>query len=614
MCGITGQVNRDPYNPASRATLQRMCDSIVHRGPDDEGLYCRRNVALGMRRLKVIDLTTGNQPMYNEDRTVVTVFNGEIYNYRELRNTLSNLGHHFRTLSDTETIVHAYEEYGETFLTHLNGMFAIALWDGPNQKLLLARDRMGEKPLYYTETEEGIVFGSELKTIACNPNFRKELDLAAMYHYFTLICVPAPQTIYKNVHKLPPAHYLTYQNGKLQVKQYWELVHAPDFKKSEEDFAAGLRELMTASLKTRMISDVPLGAFLSGGIDSSVVVGLMSGIHSQPVKTFSIGFKEEKYNETAYARIVAKKFQTEHHELIVEPAIQDLLPKIVRHFDEPFGGPSAVPTYLVSQMARQHVTVALSGDGGDEAFLGYDSYANVLARRGRSRIPTFIRRLGQRIGRGLKEGASGKRYLESFGVEDPRYFCVGLTESWKHQLFSKDLLRAIPTADTFSVFRPHMLDDSAEFLTRYSHLDTKVYLPENVLAKVDRMSMANSLETRAPFLDHEIFEFAATIPADMKMKSGIRKHILKRSVADIMPVEILQRRKAGFALPTDVWLRGALKPALQNAVEWAARHAMFNRDYVNQLSHDHETGRKNNQRVLWSLLMFQLWHEQNVTA
>jgi len=591
--------------------LQRMCDAISHRGPDERGIYHReKNVGLAMCRLKVIDLSGGSQPIYNEDGSIVTVFNGEIYNYRELRESLLALGHRFKSKSDTETIVHAYEQYGEDFLSHLNGMFAIALWDSRKQKLLLARDRLGEKPLYYMKTPSGLTFGSELKTIQCDPEFKGDLAPEALYHYFTLLCVPAPLTIYKAVQKLPPAHYLTYQAGRLSLKRYWDLNYESTTDVDEHDLAQRLLHLMKTSLRNRMISDVPLGAFLSGGIDSSIVVGLMSQIHSQPIKTFSIGFNEKNYSEIPYARVVAKRFNTDHHELVVEPVIHDLLPKLVRHFDEPFGGPSAVPTYLVSELARRHVTVALSGDGGDEVFLGYDSYSAARSRRYRHWIPEVARNAIGGMGQRLPEEALGKRYLQSFGIDDPEYFSIGLSELWKKELFSKDFLRAIPNATTMSVFEPHLRNKRMDAMTTYGYLDTKVYLPENVLVKVDRMSMANSLEARTLFLDHEIVEFAARIPWRLKLRGHTSKYILKKAVAGLLPPEILNRPKKGFALPTAAWLKGPLRDLLRNSIAWAGSEGIFNRAYLAQLVKAHEAGTADHQRVLWALMMFERCHNE----
>jgi len=520
----------------------------------------------------------------------------------------------FSTSSDTEVIVHLYEEYEEGFLNFLNGMFAIALWDNNKKTLFLARDRLGEKPLHYAMTREGLLFASEIKSILCVRNAEKELNHEALYHYFSLICVPAPFTIYKGINKLLPGHYLKYKDERLETKQYWNISYNPDFGNSEDDFSRDLRKLMTNSLKDRLVSDVPLGAFLSGGIDSTVVVGLMSTLMDKPVKTFSIGFKEDRYNELKYARIVATRFKTEHHEFIVEPKALDLLEKLVWHFDEPFGGPSAIPTYVVSELARRYVTVVLSGDGGDEIFAGYDSYPARLRRRKLAILPNWIKQLlGRKLADRLPDTTKGKWFLQSLVEDEHRLHIVGLTERWKRELFSEDFLRTVGCIDTFDIVRPHLLTSSSEYLTRFQHLDVKLYLPENVLVKVDRMSMANSLETRAPFLDHEIAELLAKIPAELKLRGHTSKYILKKAMADLIPPEILGRGKWGFALPVDIWFRGELKNLIGDVVDQARTSAIFNYPYLKSKLDEHIQRKRNHQRLLWSLMMFQLWYEQCFT-
>jgi asparagine synthase (glutamine-hydrolysing) len=615
MCGITGIAGIGSRGPSQGGVIASMCDVMQHRGPDESGYYLNDGVSLGMRRLKVIDLSTGTQPIFNEDRTVVTVFNGEIYNFRRLRETLSRSGHIFQTETDTEVIVHLYEEYGDEFARHLNGMFAIALWDEPQKKLVLARDRLGEKPLHYSVTDGGIIFASEIKSILVSGLVQKELDYEAMYHYFSLICVPAPMTIFKGIHKLPPGCYLIYRDGAVVTRRYWELSYEPDHGRSEDDFCRELRELSLRSLRDRMISDVPLGAFLSGGIDSTIVVGLMSGISGRRVKTFSIGFREEEFNELKYARIVAERFGTEHHELVVEPKAIDLVEKLVWHFDEPFGGPSAIPTFLVSELARRHVTVVVTGDGGDEVFGGYDSYAERMKRRKLGIIPAWLRRaLSRGVGMRLPDNARGKVFLQSLGMDEARLHYVGLSETWKRRIFSEDALRRIGGLDSFQSAQGHLGGAHMEYLSRFMYLDTLTYLPDNVLVKVDRMSMANSLETRTLFLDHEIVELAARIPSRFKIRGGIRKYILKRSMADLIPPEIMNRKKSGFALPVSAWFRGELKDLISSVVEGSRRSGIFNYDFLKARLDEHLAGRKNNKRLLWALMMFHLWHERHMRA
>lgn len=614
MCGIAGIITRANNGIVPRDKIKPMCDIMIHRGPDEDGYYIEGNIAMGMRRLKIIDLSSGSQPIFNEDKSIVTVFNGEIYNYRRLRAMLKVKGHLFYTESDTEVIVHLYEEYGENFIEHLNGMFAIALWDKRKNILLLARDRLGEKPLHYVDTGNVFMFSSEIKSILATDTVRKEIDYEALYHYFSLICVPAPHTIFKDIKKLLPGHYLKYQDNKIEIKRYWDVEYRPDFKKSEDEICGELRTLMTNSLKDRLISDVPLGAFLSGGIDSSVVVGLMSGMSDKPVKTFSIGFKEDKYNELRFARIVADKFKTDHHELIVEPKAMDLIEKLVWHFDEPFGGPSAIPTYIVSQLAKKHVTVVLTGDGGDEIFGGYDSYIERLNRKKLNFLPGLIKKsIAHGIGDRLPDFAKGKAFLQSLAFDEPYLHFTGLTEKWKRNLFSKDFLRHLGKLDTFKMAQKYLLKNSGEYLSQYLYLDTKTYLPDNVLVKVDRMSMANSLETRTLFLDHEIVEYAAQIPGGLKIKGSTTKYILKKAMSDIIPKEILNRNKWGFALPVDVWFRGELKDLICEAVEKSKDISIFNYNYLKSILDEHLRGKRNHQRLLWAFMIFQLWYAKNRT-
>ncbi len=587
-----------------------MCDVIHHRGPDEDGFFTKANVALGMRRLTIIDLVSGSQPIFNEDGSVVTVFNGEVYNYRRLREELVAKGHRFSTNSDTEVIVHLYEEYGEEFLKHLNGMFGVAVWDERKQMLLLARDRLGEKPMHYAKTDAGLAFGSEIKSILTLPGFEKRVDHESLYHYFTFICVPAPLTIFEGIQKLRPGHYLKFQNGQVVTKPYWEVRYEPDFGKSEADFCHELRDLCTRSIRDRIISDVPLGAFLSGGIDSTVVVGLMSEVMNEPVKTFSIGFKEDKYNELQYARAVADKFKTEHHEFVVEPNALDLVERIAWHFDEPFGGPSAIPTFIVSEIARKFVKVVLTGDGGDEIFAGYDSYPHALGRRKLAHIPRWLRSaIARGIGDRLPDTARGKRFLQAMPLDNVYHHSVGLSEATKQRLFSADFLKKLGGLDSYSIVERSVLDGETEYLTLFTHLDAMHYLPDNVLVKVDRMSMANSLETRALFLDHEVAELAATMPAKLKLNDGVSKYILKKSMDDLIPESIKSRGKWGFALPVATWFRGDLRDVITSVVEKTRGSGIFNHGFLEQKLKEHLAGQRNHQRILWTLMMFDLWNE-----
>lgn len=609
MCGIAGIINKS--KPAPKEIIQKMCDVMKHRGPDEEGFYIKSNVALGMRRLKVIDISSGSQPIFNEDKSVVVIFNGEIYNYQELRESLIKKGHRFYTYSDTEVIVHLYEEYGESCVNYLNGMFAIALWNEKEKELLLFRDRLGEKPLHYSITDQGIIFSSEIKSMLCNKDVSNELDNEGIYRYFSFYCVPAPLTIYKGIKKLPPGHYLKYKMGKIEIKEYWDFSYRPDFKKTEEEFSVTLHHLLVKSLKKRLISDVPLGAFLSGGIDSSIVVGLMSKILDKPVKTFSIGFDEDRYNELEYARIIAKTFKTEHHEFVVKPSTVNLIEKLLGFFDEPFGGPSAIPTFFVSELAKKYVTVALTGDGGDEIFAGYDSYLTALKREKLKLLPRWFKYfLADKIGNRLPYHLPGKGFLQGLPLDEGEKFCLGVGELWKKDLFSRDFLKKIDKLDSYQIIEKYLLNSFPEYLCKFTYLDTKLLLPNNILVKVDRMSMANSLETRTLFLDHEIVEFAATIPAGLKIKGSITKYILKKSVEDLIPKEILVRGKQGFGLPVDIWFRNKLKDMIISSVEKVKDYGIFNHSFIKNRLDDHLNSKRDNAGFLWSLMAFQKWHEK----
>ncbi len=587
-----------------------MSDVLRHRGPDSEGFYFNQQVGLGMRRLKVIDLTTGSQPIFNEDKTLVVVLNGEIYNYLELRKLLRDNGHRFYTQSDTEVLVHLYEDYGENFLSFLNGMFAVALWDDKQKKLILARDRIGEKPLHYMITNQSISFSSEIKSFLIDKHFMRKLDSEALYHYFSFNAIPAPHTIFEGVKKLYPGHYLVYQFGNFKIVKYWDFEYDPQYHWTEEYISEQLQEILTRSVQQRVRSDVPFGAFLSGGIDSSVVVGLMSSILEEPVKTFSIGFEEDRYNELGYARLVAKKFSTDHHEVIVRPSAIDILDKLIWHFDEPFAGPSAIPTYFVSELARKYVTVVLTGDGGDEVFLGYDRYIRMLKRRKFSALPEKIKYfLARMIGDKLPHGAYGKIFLQALSLDDIHYFTVGLSENQKKSLFSADFLKTLDGLDSFKIIESHVLNDSVEYLSKFNYFDFKSYLPNDVLVKVDRMAMANSLETRCLFLDHEIIEFGAKIPVELKLKGLSTKYILKKSMRKFLPEPIMDRGKWGFALPVDVWFRNELRDLIIEEVEKVKHSGIFNYNYLSMILKEHLSGRRNHQRLLWAFLIFQLWYD-----
>jgi asparagine synthase (glutamine-hydrolysing) len=628
MCGIAGFIAQDnfPDRHESTVVLDRMCRRIAHRGPDDQGMTVSGAVALGMRRLSIIDLSGGQQPMSGCTESVTIVFNGEIYNYRELQRELEGRGHTFKTHSDTETILHAYEEYGANCVTHLRGMFAFAIWDESKRELFIARDRAGKKPLYYTVTpHRTLIFGSELKSLREHPEFRGEVDVEALDAYLTFGYVPDPLTIYSGVHKLPPGHHLTFCAGRVHVEQYWDFPYEEaqiDPAQTEEDCLDELRAQLDEAVRVRLVADVPLGAFLSGGVDSSVVVGLMARHTTQPVKTFSIGFHEDSYNELKYARLAAKKFGTDHHEFVVTPDICEIVDELVWHFDEPFADSSAIPTYMVSKLAREFVKVVLSGDGGDEVFGGYTRYAIDRKRSGFARLPRVLRRgVMQPLGRKLPHGAWGRNYIYGIAfdpldryIEDISIF----TRLNKPSLYTEDFRQQLGKTEAAARFRDYAsrsrADDSLDPLL---YLDSKTYLPGDILTKVDRMSMAVSLETRAPLLDHKLIEFVCTrIPASMKMKGLETKHIFKRAVRDLVPAEILNRPKQGFGVPIEQWINEQLRERVHGTLTESRtrQRGQIEPRYVNLLLDEHERGRRDHSTSLWTLFMLELWQRAFVDS
>ena len=618
MCGIAGFVGDGNWGHQDRAAvLDRMCRVIEHRGPDDQGVFIKGDVALGMRRLSIIDLAGGHQPISNEDGAVTVAFNGEIYNYRELQKELKARGHVFKTNSDTETIVHSYEEYGEQCVSHLRGMFAFALWDERDKKLLMARDRVGKKPLYYSVASSGaFIFGSELKVLLEHPEMTCEIDLEAIDEYLSFGYVPDPLCICRGVKKLPPGHYLTLVDGAISIKKYWDFSFQPAPFRDEEEILEQLRAHLDEATRTRLIADVPLGAFLSGGIDSTAVVGLMARNMSQPVKTFSIGFNEDQFSELEYARLAANRFGTDHHEFIVTPEICEIVDELVWHFDEPFADSSAIPTYMVSKLAREHVKVVLSGDGGDELFAGYDRYVTDRKRSGFARLPRTLRHgMMMPLSRRLPHGAWGRNFIHNIAL-DPldRYIdsVSVFTSLNKASLCTGNFLAQLPGQGRAA----DCLRDSAaqaktgELLDQILYIDSKMYLPGDILTKVDRMSMAVSLEVRSPLLDHKLIEFVATIPASMKLRGLESKHILKRAVREIVPAEILNRSKQGFGLPIGAWINHQLRERMRDTLtDLRARQRGYVRpEYVSKLLDEHERGRRDHSTQLWSLLMLELWH------
>jgi asparagine synthase (glutamine-hydrolysing) len=620
MCGITGFVD-GPFaaEPLTRddgtALLRRMCDVIRHRGPDDEGSWVTDGVALGMRRLSIIDLSTGHQPIFNEDRSVWTVFNGEIYNYRELREELLSLGHSFYTSSDTEVIVHAYEQWGVDAIARLRGMFGIAVWDDRSKTLLVARDRIGIKPLYYAEVNGRLYFGSEIKSLLCAPDVPREIDLEALDHYLSFLYTPREGSIFRGIAKLPPGHVLLWRQGRLTVREYWRQPAIESFRGSEQDAVRQLRAVLTDAVRSHMMSDVPLGAFLSGGIDSSVVVGLMSEVSGARVKTFSIGFDDPAFDELPHARRVAEHFGTEHHEFVVKPDGVSILDELITHFDEPFADSSAIPTWYVSQMARRHVTVVLSGDGGDELFGGYHRYLpHPRVVQFDRYSPRALRRMAAMAAANLPHGVRGRNFLrhvsrdrEGRYIDSIRFFSA----EDKAALLSADVRRRVDTFDAEARLAQHFAAyRHLPWPSQMMHFDAETYLPEDVLVKVDRMSMAHSIESRVPLLDNDVIAFAATLPSHFKLKNGRRKHILKELASTLLPQDLVDRRKQGFSVPLGVWFRGNLRELFADTLlsSSSLSRGYFQASFVRRLVDEHVSGRRDHTLRLWQLVVFERWH------
>jgi len=625
MCGIAGFAESSdagtPFDAESACDLiQRMCDVIRHRGPDDQGTFVDGGIAIGMRRLSIIDLSTGHQPIHNEDRTVWTVFNGEIYNFRELREELADAGHRFYTASDTEVIVHAYEEWGTAAIGKLRGMFGLAIWDARTRTLVLARDRIGIKPLHYAEANGRLLFGSEIKSLLQAPGLSRDLDIHALDHYLSFLYTPRDGSIFKHIRKLPPGHLLVWRNGNATVERYWQLPPDEPYAGSETDAVCDLRAVLTDAVRSHLVSDVPLGAFLSGGIDSGLVVGLMAQTSGARVKTFSIGFDEPRYDELEYARTVAQRFGTDHYEAIVKPDAISILDRLVWHFDEPFADASAIPTWYVSEMARRHVTVVLSGDGGDELFGGYDRYLPHPRVAAFDRYsPRMLRRVAGLAAARLPHGMRGKNFLRHVGrdrtgryIDSIRFF--GADE--KPALLAPDVSRAIAQDPEVALAAHFQRYTDLPWPSQMMRFDAETYLPEDVLTKVDRMSMAHSIESRVPLLDNEVIRFACALPASMKIRNGRRKHILKQVAAALLPDDILNRPKHGFGVPLDVWFRGNLRELFADTLlsPSSLQRGYFDASFVRRLVDAHISGKRDHGERLWQLVVFEKWHRQYVDA
>lgn len=620
MCGIAGFIDHSALSMEERTDiLNRMCQVIYHRGPDDQGMSIDGPVALGMRRLSIIDLSGGHQPMSGEDGTVTVVFNGEIYNFRELQPLLESRGHRFKTNSDTESIVHGYEEFSTACVNHLRGMFTFALWDEKAKTLMLARDRVGKKPLYYTETIHGaFVFGSEIKSILEHPDVEREIDLEGLDAYLKLGYVPDPLSIFRNIKRLPPGHTLTYSQGRITLQQYWDFNFEPNESLDEKSYVEELRALLEDAVRSRLISDVPLGAFLSGGIDSSTVVALMAKSMDQPVKTFSIGFREDSYNELRYARLTAEKYGTDHHEFFVTPDICDVADELVWHFDEPFADSSSIPTYVVSKLAREHVTVALSGDGGDELFGGYERYLVERSRRMFGQLPKMLREnVMFPLSHRLPHGARGRNLLHNLSLDPVERYLDSVsvfTSMNRELLYSEDLKQklsvTLPLSERFQHYAQRV--STGDDLDVLLYIDSKTYLPGDILTKVDRMSMATSLETRAPLLDQKLIDFVTRIPAALKIVGKETKHIFKQAIRDLIPDEVMTRPKQGFGIPMSTWINQELRAKIRETLSdsLTRQRGYFDYSYVELLLKEHERGRRDHSKALWALLMLELWHRR----
>lgn len=635
MCGITGAVWTEPKRAIDDATLARMVDVLRHRGPDDRGIYTSQlhlragspaapGVALGHRRLSIIDLACGHQPLANEDGSIWLVFNGEIYNYRDLRRRLEGTGHRFRTESDTETILHLYEDEGPACLEHLNGMFALALWDANQRQLLLARDRLGKKPLVYRQEPGRLLFASELKSILEVPGVPRALDPQALDLYLTYQYVPHPWTIFQGIAKLPPGHYALYRDGQLEVRPYWQ----PDFNREDErpaeEYAEELRSLLTSAVQMRLRSDVPLGAFLSGGTDSTIIVGLMQRLCEEPVRTFSIGFPVPEYDETRYAAAVAREFGTIHQEFCVEPDAVGVLDQLVWHYDEPFADSSAVPTWYVSKLTREHVTVALTGDGGDELFAGYPRYRAVWLANWFDRLPAGLRRVlagpyWQKLPGSARQKSLRRRlrrFTESLGQAPARRYLEWISifnEARRAELYEDDFLAQLPDADPLEFLSAaYRRCRARDPVTATSLADLVTYLPCDLMTKVDIASMAHGLECRAPFLDYRVVELAARIPLRRKFRRGHGKRILLETFSDLVPKAVRRRRKMGFGVPLDHWFRGPLAGFAREVLldTRTLDRGLFRAKVVENLLESHLAGLFDHSYRLWALLVLELWQRR----
>ena len=622
MCGIAGIYNYHNGQPIDETVLRRMTGALAHRGPDDDGFYTSGRIGLGHRRLSIIDVAGGHQPIFNEDATVAIVFNGEIYNYRELARLVESRGHRLRTQSDTETIVHLYEEFGDACVERLRWMFAFAIWDARQQKLLLARDRVGKKPLYFADLGGALIFGSELKALLEHPGMPREINPQAVADYFSYQFIPSPKTIFRHVQKLQAGHTLAVTLGGARNRQYWDIDFSRVESRSEKEWSELLLQEFQEAVGGRLMSEVPLGAFLSSGVDSSAVVAMMNQVSNRPAITTSIGFSEERYSEAEDARRYARSLNTDHHERIVSPDAVRIIEKLAWHYDEPFADASAIPTFYVSQAAREFVTVALSGDGGDENFAGYRRYAfDAMENRVRALAPATLRQpffgaLASVYPKAdwLPRALRAKATLRNLSLDPARgYFnsVYGAMANERDTLLGGDLQTQLNRHDPFALFAAHYwrakTDDP---IARAQYVDIKMYLTDDILVKVDRASMAVSLEVRCPLLDHKLMELAARIPSNLKLRGREGKYIFKQTMKRLLPPEILMRRKQGFVVPLAEWLRGELRELAGSALfDSSASDGWLEPRAVAELWRQHQAGWRDFSRPLWTILMFRIWQK-----
>jgi len=624
MCGITGFVNAGGA-PADRSVLEAMNHAILHRGPDEDGFYLHENVGLAMRRLSIIDLASGQQPIHNADKTKWIVFNGEIYNYQLLREDLEKRGYDLYTKSDTEVVIALYDEFGPDCLQHLRGMFAMAIWDDTEKTLFLARDRVGKKPILYSLQPNGdLIFGSEFRALLEHPAVGREVDMQAIDSYFSYLCVPAPQTAFKHIRKLEPGHWLRWKAGRVETRRYWQ----PDFSKkvkiTETEAIEETTRILRESTRLRMISEVPLGAFLSGGVDSSTIVALMAQESGQPVKTFSIGFEEEDFSELKYARRVAEHVGAEYHEFIVRPNALEVLPTLVEHYGEPYADSSAIPTYYVSKETRAYVTVALNGDGGDESFAGYERYVAMRIAEKYNRVPASLRKVFVETPVGLLPSSElkrsrfrdAKRFLKAANLpRTERYFrwMSTFNREAKAGLYTPEFASEINGRDPSGILdKWFAIANGTGTLDATMLTDQMTYLPNDLLVKVDIASMANSLEARSPFLDHKVIEFAASLPENLKMRGFETKSLLKKVAARLVPKEVIYRRKMGFGVPVGAWFRGEMKSFVSEVLlsERSRKRGIVRADALERYVREHTTGERDHAFQLWTLLMLELWFQR----